>query len=457
MSTPQSKPIPRFKAPRLLGSVMEFMDIRKRLDLLLRVCQECGDVGQLRLGPVSLYVINSPALLSSLLVDHANEMHTDAFYRTIWPVMGRTSLVSVTGDYHRRLRRIMAPAFTPKRLQNYGRDMVTEAERFVRDLKGGGEVEIVREMQKVIRNILMKSVFAVDLSEQDSFFQSVQVISDYIGDGVGNFLRPPLWFPLPSNRKASEAINHVRGRAQQLLEQAKVRGQDKGDVLSMLLMAKDEDGSGLSDAELLDQVVTLYLAGFESTANTLALTMRLLAMHPDVYARLQSEVDTVLGGRVPTVEDLPKLTYLQQVTKEALRVYPAGTIFARCPRNDMNVLGYDFPKDAFLAICPYVIHRNPEYFPDPERFLPERFSPENEKKLPRNAYIPFGTGPKVCIGQHLAMMEIQMVLAYLCQHISISLPANFKDTEVLPQATLTPTPFKLVMTPRPPSALAMVS
>jgi cytochrome P450 len=445
MSTPRYKSIPRFREPWLLGSWSEFK--KNRLDLLVRVSRECGEVGQFRMGPLPFFIINSPTILSTLMLEKAPYLGTEPFFKSIYPVLGRTTLPGTHGEYHRRLRRIMAPAFQHKRLLSYTENMVACADQLQRGLKDGDEIEIVRTMQNLIRDILIKSLYNLEMKEGDTFFESVHDVAHYISDKVANPVMLPLFVPTLYNKRTQAAIKLLRGRARELLEEGRRRGEDKGDVLSMLILARDEDGSGLSDEELMDQILTLYMAGLETTANSLAFTWKLLAEHPDVQARVHAELDAVLGGRLPTYADLARLPYLLQVIKESMRLYPTAFFYARAPLEDIEVEGYLFRKNQFLVISPWALHRNPEYFPDPERFDPERFTPENEKKLPRCAYLPFGIGPKVCLGQHFAMLEVHLTLAHMAQVLSVSLPPN-QQIRLQPLATLTPTPFLIKVTRR---------
>lgn len=441
MSAPQFKPIPRVSPDSwLLGSWTQFQ--KDRLGLLLRVARECGGIGQFRVGPMPFVLINDVSLLSQMLIDRASEFNTDVFAATFDPVLGKNALVGISGDQHRRIRKAMAPAFQLKRLMSYTGFMVECADKLQSSLRDGEEVDIARLTHKLIRDVLIRSLFSIDLGEADDFFDSVHTAASYIGARVSNPLMLPLSVPTAYNRKAQAAIDVLRNRARELLEEGR-RREDKGDVLSMLILSKDENGKSLlSEAELVDQILTLYMAGLETTANGLSFLWMQLAQNPEVQARLHAEVDSVLGGRAPVYADLAQLPYTLQVVKEAFRLYPPAFMYGRAPNENMELGGYHLPKNRFIIVAPYVLHRNPEYFPEPERFNPERFSPENEKKLPRCAYMPFGIGPRVCVGQHFAMMETHMMLAHMCQFLSVSFPPN-QNVRLQPLATLTPTPFRV--------------
>lgn len=452
MSSPHEKRIPRIKGSLLFGNWSEFQ--KDRLGLLLRVARECGELGEFRMGPLSLFLANSPKILHELLVEKAGKLTPEPFAKSFYPVTGRTALPGIDGEYHRRLRRIMAPAFQHKRLVAYAEQMVSLADEYQHGLGDGAEVDIVQLMHHLSRDIIAECIFRMDFKEEERFFQSVRIAAEYIGAGAANPLRPPLSVPTASNLRTRAAVAYIRQRIQELLAAGRQRG-DKGDVLSMLLLAKDEDGTGLTEEELRDQTLILYLAGHETVANALAWTGLMLAQHPEVQARVHAEVDAVLGGRPPTYADLAQLPYVLQVIKETMRLYPPGHIFGRAPVEDMEIGGYRMRKGQFIMISPYVIHRHPELFPEPERFEPERFMPELEKKLPRSAYIPFGNGPHVCIGQHFALMEMQLVVAHLCQNVALSLVPD-QHVRALPLATLSPSPF-LLKVRRRKAAIALAS
>lgn len=447
MSSSSYKPVPRIREPRLIGSWSDFKS--DRLGLVSRVARECGELGEFHVGPVSMYFVTGANILHQMLVEQPDKFTTQPFMENFYPVLGRTTLPGIDGAYHRRIRRIMAPAFQPKRMVGYSEHMVAFADELQRSLQDGAEIEVVDQMQNLALKILAKSVFFMDFNEGKRFFESIHIASHHIADRATNPLQVPLFVPTSNNRRVQESISYLRSRARALLTEGRQRDMDKGDVLSMLLVAKDEDGSGLTEQELLDQILTLYIAGHETTANLLSWTFMLLGQHPEIEARLHAELDEVLGGRPPTYEDAARLPYTLKVIKESLRLYPVAVFFGRAPIEDLIIEGYRFRKGQICLLSPYVIHRNPELFPEPEHFDPERFTPEKEKKLPRNTYIPFGNGPHVCIGQFFALLEAQLVLAHLCQNLSISLLPG-QDIRKVTLATLTPSPFHIKVTRRRP-------
>jgi cytochrome P450 len=253
----------------------------------------------------------------------------------------------------------------------------------------------------------------------------------------------PEWVPTKNNRLRKQGRAVMYGTIDDIIVErraAAVNGQvaDTGDLLSMLLLARDEDGRFMPDNQVRDELVTLFAAGHETTSNALTWTWYLLSQHPEIEAKLHQEIDEVLNGRLPTLSDLPNLPYAEMILKESMRLYPpAWTLSTRQATEDTTIGRYPFPKDRLVFVAPYVVHRRPEFFPDPERFDPERFTPENEKKLPRYAYMPFGAGPRVCIGNSFAMMEAQLILATIAQRCRLELDPE-QVVEINPLITLSP-------------------
>jgi cytochrome P450 len=231
-----------------------------------------------------------------------------------------------------------------------------------------------------------------------------------------------------------------------LIDERRTSNEEKNDFLSILLNTRGEDGSRMSDQQVMDEAVTLFGAGHETTATALTWAWYLLTQNPAVYSRLQQEVDTVLQGRSPTYADLANLPYALQVFKETMRFYPPAYAISRVALHDIDLDGYVVRKNQTVGVCPYTMHRRSDYFPDPERFDPERFTPENEKRLPRYAYFPFGAGPRICIGNHFAMMEGHLLLATLVQRVTF---------ELVPGQRIVPDPNKTI-TLRPKYAMKMV-
>jgi cytochrome P450 len=231
----------------------------------------------------------------------------------------------------------------------------------------------------------------------------------------------PLSWPTPRNLRVRKARQVLQDRMQRMIDERRKSTTPRNDLLSILLQARDEDGQAMSDAQLLDECLTLFGAGHETTAAALTWAWCLLCQHPDVYQKVQQEVESVLQGRSPRYDDLARLPYCLQVFKETMRLYPPAANIVREAVHDIEIDGYLVPRGSTLMVSPYTLHHKPEYFPDPETFDPERFAPEREKQLPRYAYLPFGAGPRICIGNHLALMEGHLLIATLAQRVHFRL------------------------------------
>lgn len=413
--------IPKLPAPPLLGHLRDFRT--RRLDLLRRVQQECGDVGIFQVGVWPVVLMNRPSDLATVLVEQADAFEKSPLSRRyLRPLFGNGIFVTEDAP-HRRHRKLMAPAFQHRQIATYAAIMSAYAEDIQQRWQDGQEVDLAQAMMRLTLWIAGRTLFTVDLLQAAD--EIGKVVTDLIrlGSEVANRPIPiPLHWPTSRNRRLRSAMDRMDARIYGLIAERRGVNRDPGDVLSMLLHAWDEeDGSGLTDQEIRDELITLLIAGHETTATGLAWTWYLLMQHPPIYQQLRAEVDDVLVGRTPTVADLAQLPMTLRVFKEALRLYPPAWIIMRQARQAVTVGEYDLPEGMRVAISPYTLHRNPAHFPDPERFDPDRWTPENEAKIPRYAYLPFGAGPHVCIGNHFAMMEAQLVLATLVQRVTFEL------------------------------------
>jgi cytochrome P450 len=317
----------------------------------------------------------------------------------------------------------MAPVFAHKRVAAYGDVMVDRAQRAVDRLANGATVDLAEEMMKLTLEIVGKTLFDAELAGEAS------MVGDALTEGMRQMMNalirlvplPPA-IPTPGNLRYRAAVRRLDGLVYRMIRERRSWGTDRGDMLGMLLAIRDaDDGSALSDLQVRDQAMTLLLAGHETTANALAWSFYLLGRHPDVRDRIEREIDAALGDRPATVSDLPKMPLTLQVLKESMRLYPPAYIIGRKAAAATTVRGVRVRKGQLVFVNVMGIHRRPESFPHPDRFDPDRFAPELEKRLAPNAYLPFGGGPRVCIGNHFAWMEGHLVLATLCQHLRFEL------------------------------------
>jgi cytochrome P450 len=432
LSKPQT---PSLKGAPLIGQLLEFRD--RRLELQLRVARECGDLGRIRIGPIAAYVASSAELAHQVLVESA-----DAFTKSrglgkfARPLIG-DGLLSSEHELHRRQRKLMSPAFSHRRIATYASTMADLTERAQARLPDGATVDVAHEMTRLTLAIVGKTLFDTNVEcEADDIGASMTVANHYIS-GQLTSVPLPSWLPTRRRRELRRAVARLDDIIYRLIAARRLAGVDVGDVLSTLVMARDEDGAGMSDRQIRDEAVTLLLAGHETTANALAWSFHLLGRHQAAYDRLIAESAAVLRGRSPTMDDLPRLPYALAVLKEAMRLYPPAYIIGRMATRAVAVGDETLRPGDTVFINIYAMHRRADYFADPERFEPDRFSSAAEKELPRGAYLPFGGGPRICIGNHFALMEGQLILAALAQRLRFA-PVDDRAVEAEPLVTLRP-------------------
>jgi len=429
--------IPRLRGLPLLGNLLE---VRYNfLMFLLRLSRECGSIGTFRVGSRTILYLNSPELVHAVLVEHAYDFEKTPNMRTYMSPMVGNGLLTSENEFHKRQRKLAAPAFQHRRIATYADTMVNYANRFQDQWTDGQTIDVAYEMKRLTLWIACKTLFDVDvLGEAEELGQALNTALRHIRSDYSDLVHISHRWPTRHNRRFREAIARLDATTYQIIAERREAGEERGDLLSMLLRAQDEDdGSFMSDIQLRDEVMTLILAGHETTANALAWTWSLLAQHPQVYAQVRDEVDRVLGERVPTVADLPYLSYTLQVFKEAMRLYPPAYVIARQAVRSVEIGGYHLPAGSVIMISPYTLHRLADSFPAPGRFVPERFAPGVEERLPHHAYLPFGDGPRICVGNHFALMEGHLILATLVQHVTFELVAK-QHIEPEPLVTLRP-------------------
>jgi cytochrome P450 len=430
MST--SSVVPRITDNPIFGSILRYREDRFGF---LKALAERGEIVRARMGAFPLLLVTSAEIAHEALVekdaDFVKGFGLSLFGR---PLLGN-GLLSSEGDFHRRQRKLMAPAFVQKRIAAYATEISARTEVAQGGWADGASVDVAEAMMRLTLEIVGKTLFDAEFGSDaaeigDALTQAMEHI---IGSLNALVPIPPTW-PTPRNRRNQEAIARLDQIVYRVIREHREDRLDRGDFLSMLLLAQDEDdGSVMTDKQVRDEAMTIVLAGHETTANALAWTFYLLAQHPTVRARLEREVDAALGGRSPTLADLPKLPYALQVIKEAMRLYPPAYVFARRPVRDVTLGGHAVTKGQMVLFNVAGMHRVARYYPEPHRFDPDRFTPAAEKALPRQAYMPFGAGSRVCIGNHFALMESQLVLATLTQRLRFDpLPgARSVDTESL--------------------------
>ena len=379
--------------------------------------------------------INAPELVQQVMVEQVAAFDKGfAIHNALRPVVPN-GLFSSEGDLHRHQRKLIAPLFTPRQIAFYADTITTYTEAWCTQWTAGTITDISQQMHQLTMSIIGKILFDVaDFSAEDDLGAAIQIALEHIIYAILHFLPVPLWWPTAQNRRTRPAIRLIHRRMQAMIENQR-RGSGSPDtLLSLLIQAQDTEGTAMTDAQIRDEALTLFVAGHDTTANALAWCFSLLTTHPAVYSQVQQELDSVLQGRTPTYIDLPRLPYTLQVIKETMRLYPPGWLLNRRSLCAQEVGGYQLAKGQLVMISIYTMHRRADYFPHPDQFDPARFTPEREKQLPRHAYMPFGAGPRVCVGNHLALMEAQLILATVLQRMDLS---QIPGQHVVPEASMT--------------------
>ena len=415
------------------------MTRRGMVEFMLEVAS-FGELASFSIGPTHNYLVSSPELIHDVLVSRRSEFTKDPHdLRTLGRWMGQGLLTS-DGPHHRRQRRLVQPAFMRKRMDGYGEIAVESALRLIEDWRPGDVRNMHHEMMKLTLNVVSRSMFGSGVSDAEALqVQKAVAGLQYLAIQISKFgmlVSPQLLLPLHQFLKRGTRV--LDRAVTRMIAERRAGGEDRGDLLSMFLLAQDEvDGLGMTDEQVRDECVTLFVAGQETTANALTWAWHLLGENPAVAARLGAELDEVLGDRPPTAADLPRLRYTEMVFKEALRFTPpAWTLNKRTPVRDLDLGGYRLAAGSGLFIMPYVMHHSERYFPDSFRFDPERFAPEGPGP-DRHTFMPFGGGERICVGAGFAMMEAKLILATLAQRFRFTLAPD-QRVALKPLVTLAP-------------------
>jgi cytochrome P450 len=434
---------PLFRGHPILGAGPLFRT--RPIQRLFEITEACGDVARLRfpVKPRIAHLLRHPDHVRHVLVDNAkNYGKQTRGYAKLRGILG-SGLVTSEGDFWKRQRRIANPAFHRERIARFSELMVNCTGQMLggwsEHIASGKPFDVSREMMGLTLRVIGLTMLSTDVEGQSSA----------VGDAVDELLHItirrindvfgwPEWVPTGENRSYRRARRTLDRIVNDMIAGRRRSSEDKGDLLSMLMSARDpETGEGMSDTQLRDEVMTVFVAGHETTANALTWTLFLLSRHPDAQKTLRQEVDQVLGDRPPKLEDLERLVFTEKVVKESMRLVPPVWIIARSAIEDDVIGGYRIPKGTWVFFSPYLTHHDPRFWENPEGFDPSRFSAEEEAKRHRSAYFPFAFGPRKCIGEAFAMMEARLILASIVQRVRLEL-APGRLIELDPTVTLRP-------------------
>ncbi len=418
---------------------------RDPLGFLTRLAGDYGDVAHFRLGPQHLFLLNHPDYIRDVLVTNHRLFVKGRGLERAKRLLGEGLLTS-EGEHHLRQRRLTQPAFHRDRITGYATVMVEYAARHRERWTDGAIVDIHHEIMRLTLGIVGKTLFDADIDHEAT------VIGEALATSLQLFRSLTIPFaevlerlPVPATRRFEEAKARLDATVLWLIREHRASGVDRGDLLSMLLQARDLENPelGMTEEQLRDEVLTILLAGHETTANAITWALYLLSQHPEAAARVESEVDQGLSGRLPTAADVPRLRYTTQVLAEAMRLYPPAWIVGRRALQAYEVAGFPIPAGSILLMSPYVTHRDARFFPQPLAFDPERWVEDTGAGWPfrgrtaAEAYFPFGAGPRICIGEQFAWMEEVLLLATLTQRWRMRLQPGH-PVELAPSITLRP-------------------
>jgi cytochrome P450 len=460
------------------------------LRFLLDMGRTCGDISRIRvpLPPFYIYLVNNPDLIRDVLITKAKSFRKIAKATLVLKRIAGDGLLISEGELWLRQRRLVQPAFHASRMSRYAEVVVARTRRMLHGWQPGALLNMPEEMRQLTLAIIAKALFDVELTpsplplspsegerggraaqlspsegergdQTDSLYSPIALSPSQgergKGEGVGraaqlsevsriltettfrevvSLFTLPDWLPLPSKRRKRWALQTLDQLIGDIIRGRRASGEDKGDLLSMLLLAVDEEGDrrGMTDQQARDEATSLFLAGHDTAAAALTWVWYAIARHPEVEARLCREVESVLGERPASIEDLPRLQYTGMVVKESLRLYPPiWDLTTRETVSNVELGAYDIPKGSWIALAPYVTQRDPRFFPNPDQFDPERFAAGRAEQIPPYAYFPFGAGPHVCIGNTFAMMEMTLVVATILQQFRVALGPG--QGEVVPE------------------------
>ena len=423
-------------------ALARWLGLAPRFDVMATLAK--GPLCFTRLLGKRIYFVNDAEYVKRILLDNiANYPKSVTYRNNLRPFLGDGLLIS-EGDFWKRQRRLAQPAFHLRRLKVLAAAMAEAATHMAQGWRHGEVMDVMAAMNAVTMEIVAGTLFGADVSsdigEVAEAMTGLQEVTGRVG--LTAFFDLPEFLVRPRGSRFTRAVATLDRIVNRIVAERRASGESRDDLLSMLLEARDEEtGEGMTDRQLRDELVTLFLAGHETTAISLAWTFHLLAQNPAAEAKLHAEVDAVLGEHAaPTFEDLERLPYARMVAEEALRLYPPAYVFSRRAAGDDQLGPWRMPKGAHIVISPYALHRRPDYWPEPEAFKPERFAPNVSNvsaDRPKHAYLPFGGGPRICIGNSFAMMEHAIVLAAAARRWRLeSIPGREVRTE--PRITLRP-------------------
>ena len=426
---------------KTLNSLRAFQ--RSPLDFLSTLAQDYGNMVRIKLFIWPTLIINHPDYIKRVLQEnYGNYDKNVPIFNVFRPLLGNGLVTNYGGENWLQQRRLMQPAFHRQRIADIGA-IISEAtavmlERWEEHARSQQPLDVAEEMMHLTLQIVGKALFSSNINDQtNAFGWAFSQVNAFLIEHF-NHPFPPLSVPTPRNRRFKAALRTLDSVVYDILEQRRQSKEEHRDLLAMMMDARDEEtGVGMNDKQLRDEIMTLLVAGHETVANALAWNWYLLAQNPEAEGKLHSELDSVLKGRVPIVEDLARLPYARMVFEETMRLYPPVWIIMRKAIKDDEIGGHHIPAKSYILWSTYALHRHPDFWERPEAFEPERFTPERVAARPRHAYVPFSHGPRVCIGNSFALTEAHLIIAAIAQRYRLVL---VPDQKVESEALMTLSP-----------------
>jgi cytochrome P450 len=432
--TPRRNP-PGLRGLSLVGSGVEYL--RDPLEFLSRTARKYGDVVQIALPGLPAVMLSHPDDIDHVLRTNHREFRKDVINRQLIDVLGQGLLTS-DGDFWRRQRQLAQPAFQTQQLQLHAAAIVESADRLAAGWSDGQPLDICREMSRLTARVVARTLFNAQVDDDGvDVFTALEDVMARFANPATSVSRLAPWLPTPSWLRYRRATRRLHAIIDRIIHQRRADGRDPGDLLGRLLAARDEQGERMTDRQLRDELITLFLAGHETTSLVLSYSFYLLGLHPAAAERLEAELDAVLGDRPPTAADAARLPFTTCIIRESMRLYPPAWGLAREPLVDCQIGGYDIPRGTQLWLVQWVVHHDARWFDDPYAFRPERWEDDLGERLPRCAYFPFGDGPRTCIGQSFAMLETVLILAVVAQRWRLAPRPGF-NLKLSPSITLRP-------------------
>lgn len=407
--------------------------------------RQYGDIFRWSFGPLPAYVVNHPSLIEAILITQVHKFAKSSVYRRGLRILGN-GLVNSEGTFWQRQRRLVQPGFHQNRIASYSNIMIDYTQRLLEQWQDGEVRDIHQEMMTLALAIVAKALLDVDITDDREGIHAALNVVIHENDQLVNQYLIPNWLPTPSHFRYQQATQQLDAIIYRMIAERRATGNDKGDLLSLLLQVRDEDGSQMTDQQVRDEAATLLLAGHETTANALTWLWFLLAQHPQTEAKLHEELQTVLGGRLPTLQDIPRLQYTEFVVLESMRLYPPVWGMSRVATETCELGNYSIPVGTTVFMSQWLMHRDPRYFDQPTEFNPDRWRDNLLKHLPPCTYFPFGAGSRICIGKAFAMMEAVLLAATIASQFRLRLVSDW-PVVLEPSLTLRPKHgMKMVLT-----------